>query len=148
MLSPVQNVWTWRLLSHSSVHTVNQHPDYGIFCEALESAITGPVLCVQLQFITFAFMAGEYVSYLMAQPAAGSCPASGFKSGPHSLWQWVIAWEPCHTFQADFSSSGVPSAHLIPSSCIPSFAHHTGSAKVLLWCTAGCVSQDMLVQLL
>jgi hypothetical protein len=47
-------------------------------------------------------MAGEYVSYLMAQPAAGSCPASGFKSGPHSLWQWVIAWEPCHTFQADF----------------------------------------------
>lgn len=57
---------------------------------------------MQLQFITFAFMAGEYVSYLMAQPAAGSCPASGFKSGPHSLWQWVIAWEPCHTFQADF----------------------------------------------
>ncbi|EIE18925.1 hypothetical protein COCSUDRAFT_59848 [Coccomyxa subellipsoidea C-169] len=55
-----------------------------------------------LQFITFAFMAGEYVSYLMGQPAAGECAASVFKSGPHALWQWVIAWEPCHTFQGDF----------------------------------------------
>jgi len=58
----------------------------------------------QLQFITFAFMAGEYAPYLTAQPgaAAAGCDASEFKSGPHALWQWVVAWEPCHTFQPAF----------------------------------------------
>ncbi|CAL8463943.1 g3478 [Coccomyxa elongata] len=55
-----------------------------------------------IQFITFAFMAGEYVSYLTARPAAGGCGADVFKSGPHALWQWVVAWDPCHTFQPDF----------------------------------------------
>lgn len=47
-------------------------------------------------------MAGEYVSYLTARPAAGGCGADVFKSGPHALWQWVVAWDPCHTFQPDF----------------------------------------------
>lgn len=49
-------------------------------------------------------MAGEYAPYLTAQPgaAAAGCDASEFKSGPHALWQWVVAWEPCHTFQPAF----------------------------------------------
>ena len=61
--------------------------------------------CVQLIFITFAFMAGEYTAYLGVHTdigAASGCSAADFAGGPVALARWVAEWGACHTFQPAF----------------------------------------------
>ena len=58
--------------------------------------------CAQLNFITFAFMAGEYVAYVGAHPGLTGCTVADFVSGPHGLWKWVADWSACYTFHPSF----------------------------------------------
>ena len=57
---------------------------------------------MQLNFITFAFMAGEYVTYLGAHPSLNGCSAANFTAGPHGLWRWVADWGGCYSFHPAF----------------------------------------------
>ena len=61
-------------------------------------------LCPQLCCITFAFMAGQFPSFV-GQGGSGMpavCTAASFASGPESLWRWLVRWDQCHIFSRSF----------------------------------------------
>ena len=58
----------------------------------------------QICCIAFAFMAGEYSTFLsqMLDPRSQECTLHASKSGPQSLWSWLIHWDACHIFNPKF----------------------------------------------
>lgn len=59
---------------------------------------------LQICCIAFAFMAGEYSTFLasMPDPHSQACARRGTQSGPQSLWTWLIKWDDCHIFDSHF----------------------------------------------
>ena len=59
---------------------------------------------LQICCIAFAFMAGEYSTFLSNMPDQRSqeCAQRGTQSGPQSLWTWLIKWDSCHVFDSKF----------------------------------------------
>ena len=66
-------------------------------CQRVRVPLTAA--CAQICCITFAYMAGQYADY--GGPGS-ACPPAAFSSGPESLWKWLIHWDGCHIFNADF----------------------------------------------
>lgn len=55
-----------------------------------------------VQFLTFAYMAGQYGSFLEGNPGVSACQASDFEAGPRGMFRWVDTWAPCYTFHTSF----------------------------------------------
>ena len=60
------------------------------------------VAYLALTFIAFAYMAGQYGSFLEANPGISACRGPDFEQGPRGMFRWVDTWVPCRVFDSSF----------------------------------------------
>ena len=57
---------------------------------------------LQISLVTFAFMAAQWPAYLAAHAGSETCSQRSWPEGPRSLWDWLVTWNDCRTFSANY----------------------------------------------